>query len=131
MGIRLTWDNDRKSVLRQQFEGSWELEDFYRAVDKTRKLLDGLSHTVHIILDTTLSERTPSNLLSAMRYVDSKVAPNQGEIVVVGADESLRSMLEIASRIAPDATGGGYFVDTLPEAYKLLRQLNPSLRIPA
>lgn len=131
MTIRLTWDTERKTVLRQQFEGYWDLDEFYRIIDKTRKLLDGLSHTVHIIFDTTNSHRTPSNLLSAMRYVNDQVAPNQGEVIFVGADDELRSMLAIASRIAPDATGSGHYVETLPEAYSLLRKLNPSIIVRA
>ena len=131
MTIRLTWETDRKNVLRQQYEGYWDLEDFYRIIDKTRKLLDGLAHPVHIIIDATNSLRTPSNLLSAMRYVNDQVAPNQGEVIIVGADDELRTMLEIASRIAPDATGSGYYVDNLTDAYALLRRLIPNIHVPA
>jgi len=120
MGIKILWEDRSKTVMRQVYEGRWTVDDYRNAVDTTRKLLNGLGHTVHIIVDVTASARTPSNLLSVMRYVETQVAPNQGMVVVVGADAYTQSILSIAKRIAPRATGNTSIVNSLEDARAMI-----------
>jgi len=116
MGIKILWENRSKTVMRHVYTGRWTVDDYRHAITTTRKLLDGLPHTVDIIIDATASDGTPSNILSAMRYTEQQVASNQGRIFIVGADLFTQEILHMARRIAPRATGKTQFVDTLEEA---------------
>ena len=121
MGIKITWDSEDKTILLHDYTGYWDLDDYRRAVDKTSKLLNGLDHTVHFIMD--LSEtHVPSNILSVMRYTENKAAANQGLIVIVGADTFVTSVFEVARRIAPTATNNTYFVNNIEEARSFITQ---------
>lgn len=126
MGVHLIWQDDEKTVLRQVFVSSWTLEDFRQASETTQKLLNGLPHTVHLILDHSQSEHTPSNILSLIRDLDQYVAENQGTVVVVDADDFLRDMLGVAKRLAPRATENGYFASSLADAMAIITQDTPS-----
>lgn len=119
MGIKVTWDNPEKTVLRQNFNGRWEIDELYHCIDKTHKLLSGLDHPVHIIIDLTNS-KVPTNVLSAMRYMDSRVAPNQGIVVVVGADDYTETIMDVAKRLAPHAIGNSYQTTSLEDARRVI-----------
>ncbi|MFW5771689.1 MAG: hypothetical protein ACOCZH_00090 [Phototrophicaceae bacterium] len=120
MSIHTVWDDPDHRILRQIFPQHWTLDEYRHLVERTNKLLMGLDHTVHIIVDGRESERAPSNILSIARYVDSRIAPNQGTVVVLGADDFVRTVIEAAKRIAPRATADVYLVDTLEEAHAVL-----------
>ena len=122
MGIKILWEDRDKTVMRQVYEGRWSVDDFRQVISTTHKLLNGLPHTVDIIMDATLSDGTPSNILAAMRYAEQQVAPNQGRVVVIGADLFMQEMLAVAKRIAPRATGNTTLVDTLEDARVLVGQ---------
>ncbi|GAB4512452.1 MAG: hypothetical protein OHK0046_11980 [Anaerolineae bacterium] len=121
MGIRVVWDNPEKTTLRQVFSGRWELDDLYQCADKTHRLISSLEHPVHVIMDLTDSQ-APTNMLSAVRYLESRVAPNQGIVVMVGADDFMASMLEVARRIAPRATANGHWADNLEDARRVISE---------
>lgn len=119
MSIKVLWVDDEKTILRWYFDVRWDLDDYYHCVDKTYKLITGLEHTVHIIMHGE-AMTPPTNILSGMRRVDRRIAPNQGLVVIVGADDYTRSMFETAARIAPKVMAEAHYVDTLEDVHTLL-----------
>lgn len=117
MGFITTWENDEKTILRQIYTDRWTVDDFLACTDRTYRLLKSVPHTVHIIIDLSQAVRTPSNILSVMRYAEQHVNDNLGLITVVGADDFAKAVFMPAKRIAPNATRNMIFVETLPEAY--------------
>jgi hypothetical protein len=126
MGFSANWDNDEKTILRQTYTTRWTVDDFLACTDKTYRLLNNVSHTVHILIDLTQATRTPANILSAVRYAEEHVNENLGQIVVIGADDFAKEIFSPARRLAPNATRTMIFVESPSEAYELLaKQNNP------
>lgn len=128
MPLQIVWDHPEHRILRQVFIGEWTIEDHKALIIRTRKLLDGLPHTVHLIIDGRRSQRTPFNILSLARFIDAHVAPNQGEVTILGADVFARSALEVGRRIAPKATARLRLVDTLEAAYDIITAADPAVK---
>jgi hypothetical protein len=120
MGIKLIWDNDEKTILRRVLLGRWTAEEYLNSVNRAYKLLNGLDHTVHLIIDGTQENRTPTNILSIIRNIDDKIAPNQGMVVLVGVDDTYKSIAKAARKLAPRAMQNRHYANTLDDARRLI-----------
>jgi hypothetical protein len=89
-------------------------------VNRAYKLLNGLDHTVHLIIDGTQENRTPTNIPSIIRNIDDKIAPNQGMVVLVGVDDTYKSITKAARKLAPRAMQNRHYADTLDDARRLI-----------
>lgn len=129
MGIKIVWDSSGHRILRQVMDGEWTADEYRHISERTEKLLRGLKHVVHIIIDAQDSTRTPSNLLAVMRQVDKHKPANLGEVVVVGADDVLYTMLEASRRIAPHLMARMRFVDSLQDAYAVITAADTTVHV--
>jgi hypothetical protein len=120
MGITVTWDNDDRTVIRQIYEGDWDIADYYQAVMTTQRLAGEIDHPFDLILDLTRARRSSISLLSAARRVENNVPPNRRRAVVVRADAYLKAIIQVGRRIAPRAGSEVYFADTLDDARALI-----------
>ena len=120
MGIRLEWDNEEKTVLCHVYEGNWTVDDFYLAVDESRKLLLGVDHPVDLIIDMRTGGDPPSGVLSAYQYADRQVPDNQRLIVMVNPGAVMQAFNRIVGNIAPRASENRYLVDSMEEARELI-----------
>jgi len=117
MSIQILWDDDDKTIMRQVFCGRWTVEEYRHIIEKTEKLLKGLPHTVHIIMDLRQSENTPSNILSTIRFAASKITDNLGTVVFVGANEFDHTWISMAARIAPRLLNRHHHAPSLGDAH--------------
>lgn len=134
MSIQIIWEDKQKSVMRQVFSGRWTVEEYRRSVEKTQKLLKGLPHTVHIIVDLRESEGTPSNILSAARFADAQMPDNLGMVMIVNADAFDRTIVSMAERIAPRLLHQHSYAHTIDEALARIAQTQSkacSQKVPA
>ncbi len=121
MAIKVIWDNDEQTIIRQIYGGHLKREDYSVAVDEFERLAKSVMHTVHSIMDRSeVLSTTPGMVLPAMRYANSHVPPNIGLRVIVKASAFTRVMVEAGRRIAPRLMEEVYFADTLDEARAII-----------
>ncbi|MCA0456866.1 MAG: hypothetical protein LCI00_23045 [Chloroflexi bacterium] len=124
MGYLIQWDNTDKTVVLQQYTGEAGKEDLYHLAEESANMLNGVSHTVHLIID----ERTIKLSLSSvdMKYLEMHVPPNQGAVVMLVEKNSLpykQWIQTLGKSRAPKAFDKPFFAATLEEARELLHQL--------
>lgn len=120
MGIKVLWENQERTVIRQVLKGRWTVEEYLHSAEKIYKLLNGLPHTVHIIADARESDGVPANFLSIARQLDELVAENQGLVLIIAANPHSRTIVEAARKIAPRATRNMHYVDNITTAYGMI-----------
>ena len=120
MGIRIEWDDEEKMILCHIYEGNWTVEDFYLAVDESRRLLLEVGHPVDLIVDMRTSAAPPSGILPAYRYADQRVPDNQRLIVMVKTDSVMKAFNRVIGDIAPRASENRYLADSMEEARELI-----------
>ncbi|MCA9884672.1 MAG: hypothetical protein KC708_16955 [Anaerolineae bacterium] len=124
MVFKVTWYNTNKTVVLQQYEGEATKDDLYEMAKESARLLNSVSHKVHLIVD----ERKMDNVLntSDMRFLDKLVPPNQGAVVVLVPDHRLRYkevIHNMGNKIAPKAfVDETIFASTLEEARHYLKE---------
>jgi hypothetical protein len=122
MAYRAFWDNDEKTILRQVFYDRATVTDYYQVNDECIAMMNEQPHTVDLILDVTDAKIDMTGFLAAIGSVEKKVPANQRLVVIVKANQFIQTMAKVASQFAKRATANVYFVDTLEEAYKLIKE---------
>lgn len=122
MGIQLVWEDDDKTILRHIYEGIWTVADFIGAVDESRKLLLEVEHPVDLIIDMREAAGPPPKIMSAYRYADQKVPPNQRLIVMVNPNEYMKTFNNIVGKIAPRAAENRNLVESMDGAFELIAE---------
>ncbi len=122
MNISVTWDNDKKTVIRYEYHGRWTLEDFNAAYLQAREMVSQCDHTVHFIVDVRDSTLIPSGALSRGRSVVNSPLPNEGRTVVVGANTLIRSIMDVFQKIHGRKIDQSKFIlaGSIEEAYEIL-----------
>lgn len=87
MPVKVIWDDDVHTILRQIYSGHLKLSDYIEASDEVGRMARIVSHTVHSIMDRSQVISTPGVLLPALRYANNNLPPNLGlRIVVKGSN---------------------------------------------
>jgi hypothetical protein len=123
MGIKVLWEDQDRTIIRQVLKGRWTVEEYLHSAEKIYKLLNGLPHTVHIITDAQESDGVPANFLSIARRLNELVAPNQGLVLITASDPHSRTIIEAARKIAPQATHNMHYVDTIKDAHQFINRM--------
>jgi hypothetical protein len=99
MTIRVQWDNTEKTIVRWDFDGSWEWNEYFVAQYESNCLLDSVDYLVDIIGNVQKSHLLPANALSVYRNSLKNVSPNIGIIVLVGSSSFIRQMVNIFMKV--------------------------------
>jgi hypothetical protein len=123
MGYHIQWDNEEKTVVLQQYTDNPVKDDLYFLAKESARMLNSVSHTVHLIID----ERTIKLTLTSadIKYLEKNVPPNQGAVVMVvnKTDLSYKKFIQnFGKELAPNAFEQPYFALTPEDARKLLQE---------
>lgn len=128
MPVRFEWDNAEKTIIREIFEGKWDLTDLMRMFDESGVEIGKVDHRVDVIMDFRESTKIlPGNLLSSMRSIDRRAPTNMGISVVVGASNYIKSLIDVMRRLMPKPLARVRVVETLEQAYAAIQQERQSL----
>ncbi|MEO8610117.1 MAG: hypothetical protein ABI690_19640 [Chloroflexota bacterium] len=123
MGHNITWDNQAKTVVLQEYTDGASKDDLYHLAQKSAELLQTVKHTVHLIID----ERKINLILSStdMKYLAKTTPPNQGAVVMVIPPSKLAyktAVQGLGKLIGAKAFAQPYFVGSLDEARRFLQE---------
>src|SRR5688572_9832395 len=99
MNIEVKWDNDDKDIIRWTFPKQWTWNEFYSALQGSRSMVRQQSRIVDVIVDMTISELFPRNLLTQGQVTMQTTSLNIGIIVVIGWNPLLRSAFNSFQKI--------------------------------
>jgi hypothetical protein len=87
MPIEIIWDNDHRTILRLDFEGSWAWKDYDHAIEDAYHRVQEVTHTVDVMLNLLYSDPVPplKSLKSFQRTLSQKPA-NVRTFVAVSND---------------------------------------------
>jgi hypothetical protein len=123
MGHRISWDNEDKTVVLQEYTDDPSKDDFYHMVEKSSRMLYTVSHTVHLIIDQQRFNLTFS--AADMNHIQMWMPKNQGVLVLIAQPDTLAykaAIHNLSQQLALRAGEKAYFADTIPEAREILRE---------
>lgn len=126
MNVNIHWRDEQRTILYQNFNGPWTVDDYYRTVDHTYDLMNQVDHPVDIIADFSANAAAFCHLLAAAGKAEAnqqaRVHRNQRRIVVVGGGTYMKSLLNMGRRVAPHLMRNLFQADTLEEAHATLQR---------
>lgn len=102
MPIKVSWDNEAKTIVRYDFSGPWTWEEFHRAVDAIHALVKSVPHTVDYIANVPNLHLPQGTALSHIRRAIRTAPPNSGVLMVTDGGLFVNAIIGIVSRV------GGY-----------------------
>lgn len=124
MAISQVWDNEDHTIIRQVFQGWWNVDDYTYAFEQYVKLVHAQPHIVHRMADFRESEGLLGNLVGVVGSLEAYTPPNSGMYVAISPTYQTQTVLEVASKVAPRMYRHLHFTDSLVEARHLIRQYN-------
>jgi hypothetical protein len=126
MNIEVSWDDEKKHIIRWTFPKQWTWDDFYTALQTSRTLVRQENHIVDVIVDMTVSELFPRNLLTQGQVTMQTTSLNIGIIVVVGWNPLLRTAFNSFQRVYRSnfnhAAKEMYIVGMEAKAYQIINE---------
>lgn len=125
MPISAEWGNAEKTVILKRVWGDWDHTDIHLTTDATNTMMAEVKHNVDIITDYSEPFKAdPTRLISAIRRSEKTIPENMGFIVLVQANNFVKTLININRMNAPRLTARTHLVNSMPEAYALLQKLH-------
>jgi hypothetical protein len=122
MPISIEWGNAEKTIIVKRFWDFWDHSDVLTTLEIRNTMMAEVSHTVDVIDDFSAPfTADPTRLMSAIRRAEKLMAPNMGIIVMVKANKFIRMLVDLNRLNTPRLTSRVCMVDSLEEAYDLLK----------
>ncbi len=99
MSITVIWDNPEQTIIRYIYNGQWNLDNFYHALQESREMMDTVNRRVGLIIDVQNSKLVPNGVLSHGKNVSLRKHPNQGKSIIVGASGFVRTLFDVYKRV--------------------------------
>ncbi len=123
MPIEVTWEDDKKTIIRQRFTGVWVKDEFVASTSENFEMIESVGHPVDVIMDLTENETNPLqalNIFTTAQSLDKVTSLHQRAVVIVGANLAVELALKAARRIARKAAANAYVAKTVEEAHEII-----------
>ena len=95
MGIRAAWDNRERTIVRLDFEGSWDWNDYRHTIKTAAIMMTEVSHQVDLIFNMNFSGILPSDVQRILNVLPL----NSGVIVITGQHALVTAIAAMFRRV--------------------------------
>jgi hypothetical protein len=118
MPYEVFWDNEEQTVIRQRYIKT-TVEDYYQILDLTYKMIDSVSHEVHLISEIISIDINTKGILPVLQYAFKNKHKNQGIAVLINESAYLSTLLNMSQRLFPNRVTI-FQADNIETAHKLI-----------
>jgi hypothetical protein len=114
--IDVDWYDDSHQILRYQFFGEWNWDEYFVALAQGREMQKTVQHMTCTINDMRQTDYLPPDFLEKARTVSQTRPLNSGIAVYISTDYYFSQVHEILCRLYPETFTRYPLVDTEAEA---------------
>lgn len=118
--ITVKWANEKKTIILWKFGESWTREEFHAATSLSRRLALSVEHTIHILVDISLANNTPSGVITLARTGMRSRTGNLGRVVVITKTHLWHRLYHYMEQVYPSDSIPLVFVKSFEEATEIL-----------
>lgn len=123
MSISVQWHNTENTVLRYQFEGTWNWDSFDGAIEQAFEMSEHLPQRIDVIFDMRNSAGIPDGAIIYLKKFMNILPANRGQYMMVGDDLQLVSVVEMFNRIFKKLRGRLSHANSMEKAQTYLAYL--------
>jgi hypothetical protein len=121
VGIVVTWDNQEKTILREDLTTPWTWTEYDEATDQLASLIKSVSYRVDVIFNRNYTATPHGDPFAHYRRIAEQLPPNTGLVLVVGATNATRAAANFLLPLFAQLAARLAFVDTVEEARTILQ----------
>jgi hypothetical protein len=121
VGIAVTWDNQEKTILREDLTTPWTWTEYDEATDRLAALIKSVNNRVDVIFNRNYSVTPHGDPFMHYRRIAEQLPANTGLVLVVGATNATRAAANFFLPLFPQLSARLAFVDSLGEARTILQ----------
>src|SRR5262249_26247560 len=117
------WDNEDKTIIRSEGEGSWTWEEFHQALQEIVEMVKTVDHRVDLVHNHKPDSRRPQG--SGMPHFQRAIRimpPNVELNIFVNTNAFGRAIVSIFTRVYSTQGSRFVMVGSLEEAYALIQK---------
>ncbi len=120
MPILIGWDSPQQKIIRICINGKWDADELHQIILQGRGMTTSVRHPVDSIFDFSQSASSPTSVLGIIQNLDLQHPENERLIIIVKANGYIKTMGNIARKLAPKTFSGLFFVNSINEAYQAI-----------
>lgn len=120
MPIEVCWGQIDYNAIQQKFIGTWTVDEYNEALEKTYQWMQSQTHMVHLLIDASQSDEPPFYGYLGTEYAVRFMPNNHGACVVIGATGGMKTLFETAKVMYDVWYRRLYFTQELESAYRIL-----------
>lgn len=123
VGISVQWYDDEKTIIVVTFDAEWTWKDVHDVNTNATVLYESVDYIVDILADVRNSHLVTTGILSyAQNLLTMPWHPHAGNVVVVGASRSVRTLFEAAALVARKSLERITFAQSMDEARDIIQR---------
>src|SRR5690349_17107173 len=99
MPVQFEWNEPQKRTIRYTFQGKWTWDEVYEAFKTSWEEAAELNHVVDSISDMSNAMFVPPSAMTHIRALGQKRPQNTGVMVIVGANNYVRMVMQSFQQI--------------------------------
>jgi len=127
MAIQVVWGDEEKTIVHQTYGTEVSIANYYDGVKKRIELITSVTYPVDLIIDLNNANTNLKGVLTASRYANKHIPPNQRLVVIAGANLFVKSLVGMLGKILPKISNTISFTKTVEEAYEMIAQYREKL----
>ena len=116
MKVNVSWDNDKKNVIRFEYEPMWTWEDFRWASDISDEMMESVDHIVELIIYFRDGVTLPPSAVKNFKEALERAPKNSGMVVVVGGNMLTDMVLANVTKVFKSLSNRLIVANSLEEA---------------
>ena len=120
--IDVCWENDSKTIIRQDYTKYWNWEEYMEAMATTHEMLDSINNSVDIIMNMGEDGMLPWEAFCAGHcFPQLDIHPNQRTKIAI-TSSSFKQFANLFNRLYPDKARNIqlYIAEDMLEAYEII-----------
>ncbi len=120
MPITLHWDDTEQTIIRWDFQGTWDWQEVYACTKRSTQMREEVEHPVSVILNMDKAGLLKPGALNHAKVALQFSPDNRDMVVVVGRSTFLQTMVEIFSKMNVSISDSFTGVESLAEARRII-----------
>lgn len=124
MGIEVIWDDTLENVIVYHFQGRWTWQEFLMGFEQELGMAKGLDGARYDVIGNLIESHPlpPGSGISHVYGIFKRYPGNWGVTLIVSGSAFIRAMLNVGTKVHPDARNGFIISDTVENARAIIRQ---------
>ncbi len=120
MPINILWDNEQKTIIRFDFIGNWDWDEYWHCVERSNAMLSEVEHPVNTIANLHESAGLPTGSIQQIKRTFDQAPRNLGIIVINQGGMFVRVMASAFARVYQRQSQRIFLAESLESARAII-----------